>query len=125
MHKKIKHILLLLMGWLCISLAIIGAILPLMPTTIFLILALACFAESSPRFHQMLLENKWFGPPLQQWQKTHSIKHSIKLKVYFIITVSFALSIGILWGRPYLQLLLVVIAISLILCITRIKEIED
>ncbi|HDY84192.1 MAG TPA: DUF454 domain-containing protein, partial [Methylophaga sp.] len=81
-----KHILLLLMGWLCISLAIIGAILPLMPTTIFLILALACFAESSPRFHQMLLENKWFGPPLQQWQKTHSIKHSIKLKVYFIIT---------------------------------------
>lgn len=125
MHKKIKHILLLIMGWLCISLAIIGAILPLMPTTIFLILALACFAESSPRFHQMLLENKWFGPPLQQWQKTHSIKHSIKLKVYFIITVSFALSIGILWGRPYLQLLLVVIAISLILCITQIKEIED
>ncbi|HEC73902.1 MAG TPA: DUF454 domain-containing protein [Methylophaga aminisulfidivorans] len=125
MHKKIKHILLLIMGWLCISLAIIGAILPLMPTTIFLIIALACFAESSPRFHQMLLENKWFGPPLQQWQKTHSIKHSIKLKVYFIITVSFALSIGILWGRPYLQLLLVVIAISLILCITRIKEIED
>jgi len=84
MRTKFKHILLIILGWLFIVLGVIGAVLPLLPTTPFLILALACFAESSPRFHRMLLNNKWFGPPLAQWEKTKTIRHQIKYKVMLL-----------------------------------------
>ena len=68
MRKRIKKYFLTLFGLMCVALGIIGAVLPILPTTPFLILALACFAKSSPRFHQQLLNNRWFGADLQQWE---------------------------------------------------------
>jgi hypothetical protein len=121
MSNKIKHLLLIILGWFFIVLGAIGAVLPLLPTTPFLILALACFAESSPRFHQMLLNNKWFGPPLAQWQNTKTIRREIKSKVMLLITVSFSISIVVLAGRIGLQLMLVVIYMILLFYVFRIK----
>ncbi len=121
MSNKIKHLLLIILGWFFIILGAIGAVLPLLPTTPFLILALACFAESSPRFHQMLLNNKWFGPPLAQWQNTKTIRREIKSKVMLLITVSFSISIVVLAGRIGLQLMLVVIYMILLFYVFRIK----
>ena len=122
MKTRIKHLILICLGWMFVSLGIIGVILPLMPTTMFLILALGCFAESSPRFHQMLLDHKWFGPPLKQWQHTHSMRRDVKKKVYLIVVLSFAISIGAVWGHVWLQLMLFVIGLVLLACLSRIKE---
>ena len=122
MRTKIKHILLIILGWFFIVLGIIGAVLPLLPTTPFLILALACFAESSPRFHQMLLNNKWFGAPLAQWDKTKTIRHEIKYKVMLLIIATFGISIAVLAGKVALQLMLVCICLILLFFVLRIKE---
>lgn len=122
MHIKIKQILLISLGWLFIILGAIGAVLPLLPTTPFLILALACFAESSPRFHQMLLANKWFGPPLAQWQNTKTIRREIKHKVMLLIIVTFGISVTMLVGRVGLQLMLVCLCMVLLVFIFRLKE---
>ncbi|MFT6909316.1 MAG: uncharacterized membrane protein YbaN (DUF454 family) [Oleiphilaceae bacterium] len=122
MRTKIKHILLIILGWLFIVLGVIGAVLPLLPTTPFLILALACFAESSPRFHRMLLNNKWFGPALAQWEQTKTIRRKIKHKVMLLIIASFGLSIALLAGRVGLQLMLVGIFLILLIFVFRLKE---
>ncbi|WP_417542603.1 YbaN family protein [Methylophaga thalassica] len=122
MKTRIKHLVLICLGWMFVALGIIGVILPLMPTTIFLILALACFTESSPRFHQMLLNHKWFGPPLRQWQQTHSMRRDIKKKAYLIIILSFAISIAAVWGRLWLQVMLFTIGLILLACLSRVKE---
>jgi uncharacterized membrane protein YbaN (DUF454 family) len=122
MPTKIKHIILIILGWLFIILAVIGAVLPLLPTTPFLILALACFAESSPRFHRMLLNNKWFGPALAQWEQTKTIRRKIKHKVMLLIIVTFGISIFVLSGRASLQLMLVSFCLILLLFVWRIKE---
>ena len=45
-------------GWLMVALGFIGALLPVMPTTIFLMMAVACFARSSPRFEHWLLSHR-------------------------------------------------------------------
>lgn len=56
------------LGWLCFGLGVIGAVLPVMPSTIFMIAALWAFARSSERFHNWLYTHRVFGPPLQRWQ---------------------------------------------------------
>lgn len=125
MRKKLKQYFFLSLGWVFVLLGAIGAVLPLLPTTPFLILALACFAENSPRFHNMLLQHKWFGPPLRQWEETHTMRRSVKKKVYILIVITFSLSIAILWGRTGLQCMLIGLCLVLLWFISRIKETEN
>ena len=54
LQKNMQKKLLMLIGWFFVLLSAIGLFLPVLPTTPFLILALALFANSSPKFHQML-----------------------------------------------------------------------
>ncbi|MEE9339617.1 MAG: YbaN family protein [Methylococcaceae bacterium] len=125
MRKHLKKYLLLSFGLLFIALGIIGTVLPLLPTTPFLILALACFSKSSPRFHQALLNNRWFGAPLQQWEESHTVNHSSKIKAMILITFTFAISIAILHGKLHLQLGLLTLAIVLLIFIWRLKEVIE
>lgn len=66
--SRAVRVLFLLLGLCCVGLGLLGALLPVLPTTPFMILALACFARSSPRFHDWLFNHPLFGPPLQKWQ---------------------------------------------------------
>jgi uncharacterized membrane protein YbaN (DUF454 family) len=60
-------------GLLLAGIGIVGLILPVMPGTVFLILALACFSRSSPRLESWLLNHRAFGPALRQWRSTGAI----------------------------------------------------
>ncbi len=125
MQTKLKHYLLICLGWFFVILGAFGALLPLLPTTPFLILALACFSKSSPRFHQMLLNNKWFGPPLAQWEQTHTVRKKVKKKAALLIILTFGISIAILAGRIQLQIMLVCLCLILLGFVWRLKESES
>ncbi|MDH5358082.1 MAG: YbaN family protein [Gammaproteobacteria bacterium] len=125
MRTSVKHYLLICLGWFFVILGAIGAAVPLLPTTPFLILALGCFAESSPRFHRMLLNNKWFGPPLAQWEKSHTIRRKVKQKVVVLIIATFGISIWAVSGRIELQLMLVCLCLILLAFVWRLKESEE
>jgi len=124
MEKGVKRYLLISLGWLAVILGAIGALLPILPTTPFLILALACFSKSSPRFHKMLLNNKWFGPPLAEWESKKTIRRHIKIKAMSLVVISFSISIFILSGRTNLQLMLVGLGLIALWFIYRLKESE-
>lgn len=124
MREHIKKYLLISFGFLSLALGIIGAVLPILPTTPFLILALACFSNSSPRFHQMLLNNRWFGGPLKQWEQNRTISHSVKIKAMILVSLTFTLSIAVLHGRLYLQLGLLLLATLLLVFMWLLKEAE-
>ena len=74
------------LGWFLVVLGFIGALLPVMPTTVFLIGAAGCFARSSPRFEQWLLDHRWFGPSLRNWRANRAIP----LKAKYIAIPSMA-----------------------------------
>jgi len=71
--------LLKISGIFFVALAFIGAFLPLLPTTPFLLVAATCFAKSSPRMHKMLLANKVFGPMIYHWEQSRSIPKRAKI----------------------------------------------
>ena len=66
------------LGLLFLLLGGIGIVLPLLPTTPFVILAAACFARSSPKLHGWLLRSELFGPILRDWERNKCISTRIK-----------------------------------------------
>lgn len=124
MRKRIKKYLLLVSGLLFLTLGIVGAVLPILPTTPFLILALACFANSSPHFHQVLLNNRWFGAALKQWEENRAISRTAKIKAMLMIVFTFSVSIGVLHGKLPLQLMLLTLACVLLIFMWQLKEAE-
>ena len=67
-----------LLGFVFLLLAVGGVLLPLVPATPFLLLAAACFARSSPRWHSWLLGNRTFGPMIRDWEDKRCISCRIK-----------------------------------------------
>ena len=120
MQKK----LLMLLGWFFVLLSAIGLLLPILPTTPFLILALALFANSSPKFHHMLLNNRWFGPVLKQWEENKTVTRSIKLRAILLVLVSFTVSIFLVREYWILQIMLITTASILLFYIWRLQEEE-
>lgn len=122
MRQKIKRWFLFVAGGVFFSLGLIGVLLPLLPTTPFMILAAACFASSSPRFHQALLNNRWFGADLRRWESTRTMKRVTKKRATFLIILTFSFSIVLLWESMVLQGMLFGIATLLLFFLWRIPE---
>ncbi|MBF0267815.1 MAG: YbaN family protein [Alphaproteobacteria bacterium] len=80
--------LFLALGFVCVALGLLGAVLPVLPTTPFMILALWCFARSSQRFHRWLLNHKMFGPSLQKWERHRVIPLAAKIASIVAMTAS-------------------------------------
>ena len=66
------------LGFLMLALGFVGAFLPVMPTTIFLILAAWCFGRSSPRLEAWMLNHPRFGPSLRNWRAHGAIPQKAK-----------------------------------------------
>jgi uncharacterized protein len=88
----------LVFGFFATGCAIIGAVLPLVPTTPFLLLAAYAFARSSPRFHGWLTNHRQFGPLIQNWQRNGSIDPRSKRVALGVML--FALASSWLLGAP-------------------------
>ena len=109
-------------GWLFVGLALSGVVLPVLPTTPFLLLAGACFARSSPRFHSWLLDHPSFGPVVREWREHHSIPYRTKLFAIGLMAVSIAVSI-VFFARPaWLQVALAALGIVLAVWMYRIPS---
>jgi uncharacterized membrane protein YbaN (DUF454 family) len=76
--KGVTKYCLIFLGLFLIGLGLVGIIIPGLPTTVFLIIAAACFAKSSPGLHAWLMCHPWFGPILTHWQQTRSIPKKSK-----------------------------------------------
>lgn len=102
------RLLYLLAGLVLTALGLIGAFLPLMPTTIFLILAAWCFTRSSTRLETWLLNHKRFGPTLIAWRREGAISRRAKALACAGMALGFVLFL--IGARPTLWLLLMVLA---------------
>lgn len=99
----------LVAGFGLLGLGIIGAFLPLLPTTIFVILAAGCFARSSVRVEGWLLRHRRFGPMIIAWRAERAIPRRGKVMASIGMLVGYgAFLIG---ARPGWALALIVLAV--------------
>lgn len=105
-------------GLLMIVLAIIGAILPIMPTVPFLLVASWCFARSSPRFHNWLHSHKVFGPPIKQWEEQGVISPFVKILAVGGMSVGFCsfllIAKPVLWLAICVAIVLILISVYIL-----------
>jgi hypothetical protein len=90
MKPTVRRVALLCLGWVFVGLGVLGVVLPVVPTTPFMILALWAFARSSQRFHDWLLDHRWFGPGLRRWREHGVIPLRVKITSWVAMAASFA-----------------------------------
>ncbi|MDE3269471.1 MAG: YbaN family protein [Pseudomonadota bacterium] len=107
----------LLLGWLSLLLACVGVVLPLLPTTPFVLLASFFFARGSPRLNRWLRQHPLFRSLLADWEQRGAINKKAKIlatvmivivvasswssKLFFIIVMLAAVGLVFIWTRPH------------------------
>lgn len=114
--------LLWIAGSIALLLGIAGIFLPVLPTTPFVLLAAACYARASERFHRRLLAHPTFGPSIRNWEQYGSIAPRTKRVAITLMTLSITASIYVVRAHLWLQMLLAAIALGVGLWMWRLPE---
>lgn len=86
--KQIKRVLLLAAGGFALGLAVLGIVLPILPTTPWVLVAAYCFAKAEPRWERRMLEHKTFGPLIIAWRDRQAIPMVGKIAALLMLTIS-------------------------------------
>lgn len=124
---KIIRLLWLAGGVICVFLGAIGIVLPILPTTPFLLAAAACFCKSSTRMYNWLLSNKWFGEYIRNYREGRGLPRRTKITALTVLWATIGISIVFLLNRILpqplilpLQLIMIVVAIGVSIHILRL-----
>jgi len=121
MMKKIKKRLIFIGGFISLILGIIGLVIPILPTTPFLLLASAAFAKSSERFNNWLLNNKILGAYIKNYREGKGLPLKIKAITLSLLWITIIISIIFLMHLFWVQFVLICIAIVVSIHIILIK----
>lgn len=106
-------------GMICLILGAIGVVLPILPTTPFLLASAACFCKSSTRMYNWLLNNKRFGWYIRNYREGKGLTKKTKLTALTVLWVTIVFSTVFLLGRLLpswlvlpMQLIMVTVAIG-------------
>lgn len=119
--KGIRKLLLIGLGTLCVALAILGIFLPLLPTTVFLLLAAFFYARSSERFYRWLMTNRLFGTYLKNYREGRGIPLKQKVFTLALLWLSIGYSAFFLVSTGWVKVVLLGIAIGVTLHLIAIK----
>jgi hypothetical protein len=108
-----------LLGTLFLGLGIVGAFLPLLPTTVFLIVAAYFYARSSPKLYRRLVGHPRFGRYIQEWEARRAMPKGAKTVALSFTVLGTALAVAII-PAPIAQLLVLAVALGLMLALLRI-----
>ncbi len=113
--NRTVRMLLRLVGTLFLLIGCVGIVLPLLPTTPFLLLALACYARSSERWYHWLITNRWFGEYIKNWHEGKGIPMKTKILTiaFLILTIGYSALVVVPFFIGKAILIIIAICISM------------
>jgi uncharacterized membrane protein YbaN (DUF454 family) len=113
--SRIIRFLFNLAGTFFLGLGAIGIVVPILPTTPFLLLAVACYYKGSRRLHYWILNNKWFGTYLRNYKegKGLSFFHKVVSITFLWITIGYSIFYVLDWLLGQIVLTLIAVAVSI------------
>ena len=115
-----KRYVLIVSGWLLLSLAAVGIAIPVLPTTPFVLLAAGCFSASSPKAYQMLLRSRYFGPYVEHYRNGGGITKAAKARGIITLWVLLGVS-AVFMKSPWVYLVLGAVGVGVTLHLLLIK----
>jgi uncharacterized membrane protein YbaN (DUF454 family) len=110
------------LGTLCVIVGVIGIVVPVLPTTPFMLLAAACYARASVKFYNRLLNSRAFGPLILEWRRHRSIPWKTKLTAIALMSLTLTVSIVFFVSHPYARIALALLGVVLGIWLYRIPS---
>jgi len=123
MTKKIKRTLLGVAGFISLTLGLFGIVLPLIPTTPLVLLAVFCFSYASPKMAMRLRKSRLFGAYLDNWYNKTGVTRSYKMRVLILLWVGIGSSmyfVDPLWLTVLLGFIGLCVSVHILLIKTRV-----
>lgn len=116
---------LVFIGSIFVGLGVLGIFIPLLPTTPFLLLAAACYAKSSDRFYNWLMNNKWLGRYIKNYREGRGMSLWAKIISLTVLYVTIGYSIFYAVDSFWLWIFLVIVAIGVTIHLLMIPTFKD
>lgn len=118
---EVKKVLLLISGFLFLGFGIVGAFIPVLPTTPFVLLAAGCFGGSSQKIYLWLIKTKYFGSFIKNYKEKNGVSMKIKLRAIIFLWAGLIFS-SIIFKKLYLWIILSIIGICVSIHILKISS---
>jgi uncharacterized membrane protein YbaN (DUF454 family) len=120
MHARLFRLILVVFGTLSVGLGVIGIFVPLMPTTVFLLLAAACYARSSERHYQRLVQHPWLGSYIRNSREGGGMSRRHKIVTLALLWIGIGATAVLSVDQWWLRALLGAIAIAVTVHVARL-----
>jgi hypothetical protein len=119
------RILLIAVGTLFVALGVLGIFIPVLPTTPFLLLAAACYARSSQRFYDWLLNNRWFGSYIRSYLQGKGVPLKVKVLTIALLWVAIGCSVTFAVQVFAVRVILILIAIGVSIHVLSLRTLKE
>jgi len=120
--NKFIRAILIIIGTISVLLGLIGIILPLLPTTPFLLLGAASYAKSSDKFYNWLIGNRLFGSYIKNYREGRGIPLRVKITAISFLWITILITVIFFIPVFAVRILLIVIATGVTIHIVKIKK---
>lgn len=120
-RERLRRRILFVAGCVFLGLGAIGVFVPILPTTPFLLLAAACFLQSSPRAHRWLLSSRFLGGYIQHYQEGAGVPLRTKITAIGALWLTIGYSVVFVVEHLWLRALLLVIAVAVTVHLVSIR----
>ncbi len=123
--SKVKKVILISIGTLFVGIGLIGIIVPILPTTPFLLVAAALYAKSSQKFYNWLINNRFFGKYIKNYREGKGIPLRVKIFAISLLWITITCSAIFAVDIIYVKIILFAVAVAGTFYIVRIKTFKD
>jgi uncharacterized membrane protein YbaN (DUF454 family) len=120
--RGVRRLVFLSAGSLSLATGVIGMFVPLLPTTCFLLLAAWCFSRSSPRIHNWMFTNRWFGEYLRDYREGRGIPHALKIGSLSVLWLTIGVSVVFAISSLWVRLILLAIAVGVTIHVAGLRN---